>query len=353
MALSGTSIPPTLVGVQYPRRVVSAGCEVGGRLLDLDVFAGVAIDSRTTAVTERIRALMAPFHELPVAAYDAAAMRREDGSHPAFQHIPSTGRGVTVKVPGRSGPIDLRVVEPLAGPRRGLYFWVHGGGWVTGDVVSADGAMEAVADRLGVVTVGVDYRLAPEHPHPAGVDDVEDALVWVVANGAQHWGADRIVVTGGSAGAHLAAAALVRLRDRDLLAGVVAAVLSIGIYDLRGLPSLRTAGMLCPILPQQLMEWFIDQYAPPQRRGDPDVSPLLADLSGLPPALFVVGTHDPLLDDSVLMARRWRAAGNEAELAVYPGGIHGFQFVKFDLPLKSAANARAEAFVAQRLQGVT
>jgi len=96
-----------------------------------------------------------------------------------------------------------------------------------------------------------------------------------------------------------------------------------------------------------IIRWFTDQFVPEEKRRDPDVSPLYADLRGLPPALFTVGTMDPLLDDSLFMYGRWVAAGNEADLAVYPGGLHGFD--AFPTPLARTANERIEQFLTSRL----
>ena len=102
------------------------------------------------------------------------------------------------------------------------------------------------------------------------------------------------------------------------------------------------------VLSTPIIELFSDCFVPPaEARATPDVSPLYADLRGLPPALFSVGTLDPLLDDSLFMAARWRAAGNAAELAVYPGGMHAFN--AFPMRLAESANRRCQAFVADRL----
>lgn len=91
------------------------------------------------------------------------------------------------------------------------------------------------------------------------------------------------------------------------------------------------------------MEWFHKNYAPEEKSSDPDVSPLYADLSGMPPALFSVGTMDPLIDDSLFMYMRWQTAGNRSELAVYPGGIHAFN--AFPIELARIANRRIGDFI--------
>jgi acetyl esterase/lipase len=112
-------------------------------------------------------------------------------------------------------------------------------------------------------------------------------------------------------------------------------------------PSVRRWGPRNLILSTPIVEQFADWFVPPALRADPDVSPLYADLRGLPPALFSVGTLDPLLDDSLFMAARWRAAGNRAELVVYPGGVHAF--TAFPIPLATSANLRMLAFLKDAL----
>ena len=141
----------------------------------------------------------------------------------------------------------------------------------------------------------VDYRPAPEQRHPGQLEELEVALPWVVAEGLDELGADRVALAGESAGAHLAAALLVRLGRTapELQATIDAAALTYGCYDLaKVLPSQRRATMTTPILSAAQLDW----HAPAYRGGadplDPEVSPLWADLIGMPPALFSVGTAD-------------------------------------------------------------
>jgi acetyl esterase/lipase len=138
---------------------------------------------------------------------------------------------------------------------------------------------------------------------------------------------------------------LLRLRDRHGLSNFLGAALQYGVYDLRGTPSVRLWGDRPLVLNTPMIDWFVDQYAPPEVRGDPDVSPLLADLRSLPPALFSVGTEDPLLDDTLFLAARWRAAGNEADLRVYPGAPHSFDTLP--LPVGQEATGSITHFLAQ------
>ena len=234
------------------------------------------------------------------------------------------------------------------GEVRGVYLHIHGGGHVLGSEDMMDPALDTLANRAGAVVVSVGYRLAPEHPYPAGPDDCEAAAVWLVENARREFGSERLAIGGESAGAHLCAVTLVRLRDRHGATPFCGANLVYGIYDLTFTPTVRNWGERILVLSTPIIEWFSNHFVPDKsKRGSPDVSPLYADLRRLPPALFTIGTLDPLLDDSLFMASRWSAAGNRAELAVYPGGVHGFNL--FPMPLAEAANRRCQAFVADRL----
>jgi acetyl esterase/lipase len=242
-------------------------------------------------------------------------------------------------IPGPAGPIRLRVLVPDGA--RAAYLDIHGGGFFMGAPEMDDGGNAALAKHARVATVAVGYRLAPEHPYPAGPDDCEAAALWLLANAKRELGVERLLIGGGSAGANLAAVTLLRLRDRHQSAGRFAAAnLVFGVFDVSGTPSQIRLGIGS----------FRDLYLPGRdaaARKHPDVSPLYADLAGLPPALFTVGTADSLYDDSLFMAMRWRAAGNEAELAVYPDCVHGFTV--FPTALARAANAHITAWVAARV----
>lgn len=248
-------------------------------------------------------------------------LRREGrGAFPAPVLSP---RATTLTIEGKHGPIGLRVIAPEQ--PRGVYLHIHGGGWVLGSVDQQDGWLERFADRAGMACVSVDYRLAPEDPYPMGPDDCESAALWLVGEALTRFGTDRLVIGGESAGAHLVAVTLLRLRDRHGIMPFRAANLHAGCFDLALTPSARRWGAEKLVLNTRDIEMFVRHYL--VRGGDvrdPDVSPLHADLKGLPPALFTVGSRDLLVDDSLFMASRWTAAGNGAELEVFPGGCHVF-----------------------------
>ena len=243
-----------------------------------------------------------------------------------------------------AGGLTLRVFTPPV--VYGVYLHFHGGGWAQGASDLQDPRLERVARECEIAVISVDYRLAPEHPYPSGPDDAETAAVWLAHNAGAEFGTDRLVIGGESAGAHLSAVALLRLRDRHGLVGAYSgANLMYGAYDLTLTPSVRAWGDRYVVLSEPYINWCLDMFVAPEKRTDPDVSPLYADLTGLPPALFSVGTVDPLLDDTLFMHARWLAAGNESEIAVHPGLPHAFPL----MPMKAseAANDRCNEFIRQ------
>lgn len=218
-----------------------------------------------------------------------------------------------VGVAGRRVP--LRIHAPAELPARGVVLDLLGGGFYLGSAADGDLRNRRLADALGVAVVAVDYRLAPEHPWPAAPDDCEAAALWLAESSVERFGTSTLALVGFSAGATLAVATLLRLRDRGVSA-VDTAVLQFGTYDLSG----RTpAGRLIAD------EYFLEAYAgTAPDRTDPDLSPIYADLTGLPPVLMVVGDADVLLDDNLAMAARLSEAGVDVELRRYPGSPHGF-----------------------------
>jgi acetyl esterase len=255
-------------------------------------------------------------------------------------------------VPGRAGGLRVRVLAP-EGEATGAYLHIHGGGWVLGCCDQQDDRLWELVEATGLCAVSVDYRLAPEHPYPAGPDDCEDAALWLLDRGLRELAApDWIAIGGESSGAHLAATTLLRLRDRhDAADRFGAATLSYGVYDLTMTPSSRRWGDRDLVLSTPSMIWFGRCFTGDrdlEELRDPDLSPLYADLRDLPPAQFTVGDQDPLLDDSLFMAARWQAAGNDAELQVWPESTHGF--TAYPLALARAANEAQYAFLRSALR---
>jgi acetyl esterase/lipase len=208
--------------------------------------------------------------------------------------------------------------------------------------------LERVADNTGQAVVAVEYRLAPEHPYPLGPDDCEEAAVWLVRNGKNEFGTDALTIGGESAGGHLTAVTILRMRDRHGYTGFRGANFVYGAFDLSMTPSQRLFGDTRLVLRTIDMHQFYNAFLPSiTDRRISDISPLYADLKNLCPALFTVGTKDALLDDTLFMHARWVAAGNEAELAVYPGGAHGFTLFPSDL--SRSAITGMDAFLSRAL----
>jgi acetyl esterase/lipase len=282
---------------------------------------GIEIDAATAAEAqqfigeiEALAATMPPPHTLPLEEQRAAMAAGAE---------PPSPQAVVDAIAG----VPVRVLEPDT--MDGTFLHIHGGGWTMGSNAFHDQRLRRFATEACVRVVSIDYRLAPEHPFPACIEDclaVASALA-----------GDRVVIGGESAGAHLSALVLAELRS-----GFCGANLAYGCYDLGMSPSQRAWGDRWVILSTPAIRWHLDQLLPgldTDARRDPKVSPLYADLRGLPPALLTVGTEDPLLDDSVLMAERWPGA----RLDVYEGGVHAFDL--FPIRLAEIAVRRQIDFV--------
>jgi acetyl esterase/lipase len=302
--------------------------------------------AETRAFNAQLEALLAEaprVYEIPIE--ESRAGRRDGrGPFPPPVYLPQA-RDLTI--PSRGGDLRLRILAPES-ESTGVYLHIHGGGFAVGAADLQDVPLWQLVEATGLCAVSVDYRLAPEHPYPAGPDDCEDAALWLLEHGLEELGApNRLAIGGESAGGHLAALTLIRLRDRHGIRDAFrAANLVFGVFDLSGTPSRRRWGNRELVLSAPTMNWFEDAFLPGfdvEQRRDPDVSPLYADLSGLPPALFTVGTLDALLDDTLFMHARWQVAGSPAELRVYEEGVHGF--VAFPIGIARAANDEIHAFL--------
>jgi acetyl esterase/lipase len=235
-----------------------------------------------------------------------------------------------LRVPGPANASDVpvRVYRPKAAssaPRASL-FEIHGGGFMMGDIAMMDPWCQRVAGEIGAVVVSVDYRLAPEHPFPAGVEDCYAALVWM-ATEAKKLGIDpeRIAVAGQSAGGGLAAATALLARDRGG-PKLCYQVLEIPELDDR----LDTPSMLAftdtPLWNRPNAVWSWKHYLGPDQEGDvsPYAAPARAEsLAGLPPAYISTMEFDPLRDEGILYGLRLLQAGVSVELHSYPGTFHG------------------------------
>jgi acetyl esterase/lipase len=234
-----------------------------------------------------------------------------------------------------SSRLPARRYVPRALRTGRILVWFHGGGWITGGIGYSDQFCRSLADGTGCEVLSVDYRLAPEHPFPAAVEDALAAVRWVASAGRE------VVVGGDSAGGNLAAVAAQELTtEAGALPGVRLGgqLLVYPVLDTdRSRPSYLAYDGL--VLGVAEMDWFFAQYLPrEQDRTNPRAAPLRASgLGGLPPAVIAVAGHDPLRDEGVAYAERLRAAGVPVTLLEFPPLPHGF--LRFTGPVPAAADA--------------
>ncbi|WP_292226957.1 alpha/beta hydrolase [Brevundimonas sp.] len=237
-------------------------------------------------------------------------------------------RGVTVEIVHTDGdhPVHLRILRPSGTPRA-IVLDIHGGGWVLGGA-SLNDRLNGYLAHNGYCVVSVDYRLLSERRHvyiDAAIADCLAAAYWTVTN-VDRLGASSLFILGESAGGHLAALTALALRDQGLIDLVKGCVLAYGVYDLSGTDSVRAAGPQVLLFNGPTMRADLARLAPDRDEAglrQPDVSPLYADPTGLPPALFLAGELDPLFDDSLLMAGRWGRIA-DVDLIRVPETPHGF-----------------------------
>jgi acetyl esterase len=305
----------------------------------------------------QVEALLGFFAQMPQvdpATVTAAELREINDQPMAMGPPPAVAetREITIALPGRTCPARLYLPEG-AGANPPLVVYYHGGGWVIGTIETHDGTCRALARASGAAVLSVGYRLAPEAPFPASLDDCCDALAWAHDHAAM-LGVDatRLAVAGDSAGGNLAAAVAIRARD----AGGPALRHQLLIYPVTDADFTRASyaenGDGSYFLSTAMMQWFWRQYL-----GDLPQSHLAGatvltepDLAGLPPATLVMAEYDPLRDEGLAYAQRLAAAGNAVESEVAPGMIHGF-FSMFEavpdaLPYINRAGERLKAALA-------
>ena len=233
-------------------------------------------------------------------------------------------RGLTVA--GAADPLAARLYVP-AEASGGLVVYFHGGGWVVGDLDTHDSVCRALARSSGARVLSVDYRLAPEHPFPAGVDDALASFRDAVARAAE-LGADpaKVAVAGDSAGAHLATVTA-RLAASDPHPPAFQ-LLIYPVTDCVHVAASRTQFAEGFLLTKENMDWYEDNFIGAADRADPRISPLLAEsLAGLAPAMVVTAGFDPLRDEGEAYAARLRADGVPTMLRRHPGYVHGFTHI--------------------------
>lgn len=255
---------------------------------------------------------------------------------PADQAV-AVGSVRGANAPGPAGDIPLRIYQPETPGPHGVVVNFHGGGWVFGDLDTSDNVCRALATDANCVVVSVGYRLAPEHPYPAAVEDAWAATLWVADNLDDLGGNGRIAVTGESAGGNLAAIVARKAAEQ----GAPAIALQLLMYPVTDFDLDRSSykengeGYM---LEREGMQWFWDHYCPEAKRAEADASPLHASsLAGVAPAIVCTAEFDPLRDEGKAYADALAAAGVQTTYRQYDGLVHDFLAMAHLFPCSKAA----------------
>lgn len=299
-----------------PRGLLSL---VGGHVTNRD---GARLEPEVAAALRLMRAL--PERDL---TQGSAAQARRQVEEEAALFSGTTlpmAQVREISIPSFSGVIPARLYRARRGDSDRLLLYFHGGGWVTGSLATHDATCRFLARHAGVSVLAVDYRLAPENPFPAALEDARTAFMFA-ASSAEEWGHDahRIAIGGDSAGGNLAAALALQLRDAAVRPAFQ--LLLVPATDLSRETASREEFGEGFYLTAKQIAWYQEQYVGDADATDPRISPLLADdLSGLPPAYVAVAGFDPLRDEGEAYARRMAEAGVQVTLRRHDGLIHPF-----------------------------
>ena len=292
------------------------------------------VDPEIAAVLQLLEAAETPMHEMtPPQARDSFAALVVGGRLP--EHVIAVASVQDTSIPGADGDLPARIYRPDVTGVLPTVLLFHGGGWVIGDLETHDNTARAIAHHSRAVVVSVAYRLAPEAPFPAAVDDALAAARWASTHLADLGGGDALAVAGDSAGGNLAAVVAQELRTK-----IAAQLLIYPSTDLTGEYPSRSENGTGYFLETPTMEWFFTQYAGHVTDIDARLSPLLqSNLAGVAPAVVVTAEFDPLRDEGEAYADALEAAGVRVALRRFDGMVHGF----FDMgPASAAARAAVE-----------
>ena len=298
------------------------------------VAAGKLLQSRGLVAPDRTQASLSEVR----AATDRIGAFLGEGSIPLE-------RERDLSLPGPHGQVPCRLYLPDGAEKPPLIIYTHGGGFMQGSLPSWDAMLRELVRQSGVAALSVDYRLSPEHRFPVAFEEMV-AMVRLAAHEGAEFGIDptRLAVGGDSAGANLALAAALAVRDagqREL--GFMLLIYGCFSTDTES-PSWQRFGQGAG-LSQTQMRWIWETYLErPEQRDDWRAAPILANLAGLPPAHLIVGSLDPLLDDSHRLAARLKEAGVPHELTVYEGINHGF--IRYGRLIATARRATSDCAIA-------
>ena len=286
---------------------------------------------------EQVRALAAG--PMPTIEQQRAAFDAEHGAVPPAEDC------VIERI--ENGKVRGERIVPAGADAGKALLYHHGGGYAFGSALSHRHLVSRIASAAGVVAYNMDYALAPENPYPAALDDAANAWQFVVDEG---FSPDDIVVAGESAGGNLTLALVLKLRQRGL-------ALPTGMYLLSPWLDLTQSGEsydVCaardPMVSRDVLQGLADGYCRNTPAANPLISPLFADLAGLPPMFVQAGGDEVLLGDSTRLAHRFALAGGDVTLRVWPEMVHAWPLFQYGIPVAgNAAIAEAGQWIANRL----
>ena len=280
------------------------------------------VDPQLAGLLELVDQLEPPRARELTVEQNRAQFARVVGRDAGLHVFEATASSDDVAVPGPAGDLACRLHRPTGVPVPPVLVYLHGGGWILGGTESHEAVARALCRRAGVAVLAVDYRLAPEHPYPAALEDSVAVTRWV-SQQAGRLGLGAVGVGGDSAGGNLAAAVALACRDEGPPLAVQLLVYP-ALDATASSPSYVSNGTGY-FLEAEDMRWYWQQYAQDADRGDPLLSPSAApDLTGLPPAVVVTAEYDVLRDEGDDYAARLRAAGVDVWSRCFPGLTHGF-----------------------------
>ncbi len=258
---------------------------------------------------------------------------------------------VTPEVGARSKAVDVDGIpgEQICAPdasSEGAILYLHGGGYVLGSVLSHHDVCERISRAAGYNLLAIDYRLAPEHPFPAALDDALSAYRWLLKQGLSP---DRIALAGDSAGGGLCLALLLKLKQDGEPLPACAALMSPWVDMAMSGESLISNDAVDPMVHKEMVEVMASSYVASDDRRNPLASPLYGELSGLPPLMIHVGTRETLLDDSKRIAARARDAGVDVQTKIWEGQVHVFQIFASQVDEGEESIRELGAFIHQHL----
>ncbi len=260
---------------------------------------------------------------------------------------PSTSEIKGQRYPAKSSNIAMEwIVADGADPDRRILY-IHGGSWISGSVAGYRAFLSRVSQAAGAVVLAVDYRLAPEHKFPAGLEDCIQAYQWMRQNGPEGKGpAVSAYLMGDSAGGNLALATLLKIKDAKLPLPAAVVAISPATDFTGGSPSLVSRAAVDPIINPMVLPVLIPIYLGQNTSPtDPYASPLFGDYKGMPPLLLQVGDAEVLLDDSTRLAKHASEQGCDVTLDVWEGMPHVFQGFAPFLPEATEAIAKIGQFI--------